>query len=144
VDWDGEDPEQEDGEYVPVYAIEDDAVEREVALVALEAAALSRRIFPPGRSLSAHSRQALLALALVDPVMGLSAELIGHALALDHEEALEALAELVALGLVTPADYVDPEYADHEDAYGLTASGAAAAREIASAARRHLRGWPPG
>ena len=62
-----EDLEDEHDEYEPVHALEEDAVEREVALVALEAAALSRRIFPPTRRQAAYGWQALLALALVDP-----------------------------------------------------------------------------
>ena len=51
----------------------EDSVERELALVALEAAALSRRIFPglfTRRALPPESRQALLAIALVDPSEG--------------------------------------------------------------------------
>src|SRR5439155_16360677 len=117
---------------------EEDAVEREVALVALEAAALSRRIFPPSPRLTVQGRQALLALALVDPVTGLSADLLGSVLALDHEEALEALAELVALGLARAVEPFEPEDVDDEASFGLTAAGAAAAREVATAARRYL------
>jgi hypothetical protein len=93
--------------------------------------------------LTVEGRQALLALALVDHETGLSAALLGNVLALDHEEALEALAELVALGLALSVEALEPGDVDEEASYGLTGAGAAAAREVATAARRHVRGWPP-
>jgi hypothetical protein len=143
VDWYDEDLDEDADRYEPVHALEEDAVEREVALVALEAAALSRRIFPPARRLTIHGQQALLALALVDHEEGLSAGLLGNVLALDHEEALEALSELLALGLAQSVEPLELVEIEEEASYGLTASGAAAAREVATAARRHLPGWPP-
>jgi hypothetical protein len=143
--WD--DDEHEDEQEPPVAALPSDSVEREIALVALEAAALSRRIFPPAahrRELSSGGRQVLLAISLVDSHTGLSAPELAHVLAGDREGTLEALAELVALGLVVDTERWDSDD-DHLDkaSYGLTARGREAALRIAEVAKRFLPGWPP-
>jgi hypothetical protein len=129
---------------------EDDSAERELALVALEAAALSRRIFPEEhgrRRISRAGRQVVLALALVDQQHGLTRWQLAHALAIDREQAQEALAELLAFDLIEhtePWELEDEdEDEDEDEAYGLTAAGALLARNIAATARQFLPGWPP-
>jgi hypothetical protein len=128
---------------------EEESAQRELALVALEAVALSRRIFPEqeGRGrVSAAARQVMLALALVDQEFGLMRSQLSHVLALDREQALEALAELLAFGLVEqaePWDLEDEEGVDEDEPYSLTDAGVAEARKLAATARRFLPGWPP-
>jgi hypothetical protein len=128
---------------------EEESAQRELALVALEAVALSRRIFPEqeGRGrVSPAARQVMLALALVDQEFGLMRSQLSHALALDREQALEALAELLAFGLVEqaePWDLEDEEGVDEDEPYSLTEAGVAEARKLAATARRFLPGWPP-
>jgi hypothetical protein len=150
VDWEEADGEFEGERTEAGPCFTDDAVEREVALVALEAADLTRRIFPPPltrRQVSAEAREAILALALVDPGQGLTARQLAPVLALDREEASEVLAELVALGLAARAD--EPWSADEEDLYtgdapyALTQRGRSAASETAAVAKKFLPGWPP-
>jgi hypothetical protein len=130
-----------------------DSVEREIALVALEAAALARRIFPlrggPDR-LSAEARQVLLALALTGSTSQqedvLTPRALVSLLALDRERALDALAELVSAGL---AEHVDLDVLEHEDLSPLdvgcrpTEAGVQTALDLARYARRFLPGWPP-
>jgi hypothetical protein len=123
---------------------EEDSVPRELALVALEAAALARRIFPAqeGRGrLSPGARQVILALALVDQGVGLMRSQLSHALALDREQALEALAELLAFGMVELAEpwpIEEEESVEEDEPYSLTAAGVAEARKLAVTARRSL------
>jgi hypothetical protein len=141
-----EEPRHEDYEEEPLpQALAEDSVEREVVLVALEAAALSRRAFPEqvrAGDLTAEGRQALLALSLADPSMGLSVPEVAHLLSLGREETLEAMAELVAFGLATGERSWDDE-ADEEDEYRPTARGSEVALELATVARRAMPGWPP-
>jgi hypothetical protein len=127
-----------------------DSAERELALVALEAAALSRRIFPEQegrRRISRAARQVVLALALVDQDFGLAPWQIAHALAIDREQAREAVAELLAFGLAehtepwAPED--DDDETDEDHSYSLTSGGAAEARKLVATARQFLPGWPP-
>jgi hypothetical protein len=150
VDWDERDAEFEGDATGGGPPFPEDAVERELALVALEAAALARRIFPPPltrRDLSAEARQATLALALVDPDQGLTARTLAPVLALDMDEAREVLAELVALGMAASAEPWPSD--DDEDVYSgdapyaLTEKGRSAASEAAAAAKKFLPGWPP-
>jgi hypothetical protein len=125
--------------------LEEDSVERELALVALEAAALSRRVFPEqeGRGrVTRAGRQVMLALALVDPLLGLTRLQLSRALALDGEETQETLAELLAFGLIEYAE-LSPEDDGDDEAYCLTTAGATTARELARSARKFLPGWPP-
>jgi hypothetical protein len=140
--------DDEDGVDPDVAELSEDSVEREVVLVALEAAALSRRIFPSAtrrRDLSVEGRQALLAVALVDPSAGLTAHQLAHVLAIDREAAVEALAELVAFGLAGDTELWDPNDGEEDEdaAYGITARGREVALEVAVVAKRFLPGWPP-
>lgn len=129
---------------------EEESVGRELALVAIEAVALSRRIFPEqeGRGrVSPAARQIMLALALVDQDLGLMRSQLSHALALDREQALEALAELHALGLIEqtePWQVEEEEGVEEDEPYSLTPAGVAEARKLAVTARQCLPGWPPG
>jgi hypothetical protein len=114
-------------------------------LVALEAAALSRRAFPAQTrvgDLTVEGRQVLLVLSLVDPVIGLSVPELAHPLSLGREETMEALAELVAFGLAAAVESWDEE-PDEEDEYCPTTRGAEVARELVALARRAMPGWPP-
>ena len=129
---------------------EEESAQRELALVALEAVALSRRIFPEqeGRGrVSPAGRQVMLALALVDQEHGLMRWQLSQVLALDREQVLEALAELLAFGLVElaePWDLVEEEEgAQDDEPYSLTSAGAVEARKLAATARQFLPGWPP-
>jgi hypothetical protein len=150
MDWDERDAEFEGDATGGGPPFPEDAVERELALVALEAAALARRIFPPPltrRQPSAEARQAMLALALVDPDEGLTARLLASILALDMEEAREVLAELVALGMAAsaglwPSDEEEDLYSG-DAPYALTERGRSAASEAAGVAKKFLPGWPP-
>lgn len=143
---------------MPVGAASDDrfsadSVEREVSLVALEAVALARRIFPLGGGptrLSAEAGQALLALVLAGATSeqeeALSPRALVSLLGLDRELALDAIAELVSAGL---AENVDAEIVEHEDVsplnigYRPTEAGVNAALVLARRAARFLPGWPP-
>jgi hypothetical protein len=122
---------------------EDESPERDVALVALEAARLSRSIF------SSEVEQAVLALALAHPRArysdGLTPRALGSLLALDNEAALDLMAELVALGLASLDEWaleVEEEPA-LDTPYALTEQGKARATDVATVAARHLPGWPP-
>jgi hypothetical protein len=110
------------------------------------AAALARRAFPfpgPTRDLSVEGRQAALALSLVDPQQGLTAGEIGHLLAVGREQALEALAELVALDLAATTEPLEGEAPDADDSYCLTMRGMETAEGLATVVRRAIPGWPP-
>jgi predicted HTH transcriptional regulator len=143
VDWD--EPEEY---HEPEPHFDAESVEREVALVALEAAALCRRIFPPpqgSRELTVEARQALLAFALVDRYPGLTARALAPILALDREEAREVLAELMELGMLQAEPWVgyNDALATGDASYALTGRGRVVATEVALAAKRFLPGWPP-
>ena len=62
---------------------------------------------------------------------------------LDEDAVERDQRDLLALGLARSVDPLELEEIDEEASYGLTAPGVAAAREVATAARRHLPGWPP-
>jgi len=122
---------------------------REVALVALQAAVLTRRIFLPAagrRDLAPEQWQLLLALALIesaeyeDPAT--SVESLAHQLTLDREHAHELLFALVTDGLVLVEDEEDEE--DEElPQFWLSDEGWDAADAYIERARRFLPGWPP-
>jgi hypothetical protein len=96
-----------------------DSVERAMALVALGAVAIARRAFPPRslrRQVSAEARQAVLAFALAgagEQCDSLTPRELGFLLALDREQALDAVGELVSRRL---AEIKDPELVEDEDA----------------------------
>jgi hypothetical protein len=144
-------PDEADGDVAGrEQPFEEESVRRELALIALEAAVLSRRIFPEqeGRGrVSPAARQVMLAIALVGHEDGLMRWQLSHALALDRERVLAALAELLAYGLVElaePWDLIEEEEGVQDDEpYSLTDAGVAEARKLAATARRFLPGWPP-
>jgi hypothetical protein len=147
VEWDEPSEDDEPLPEGPPFA--EESVHRELALVALEAAALTRRIFPvplDRRALSAESRQAVLAIALAHSDAGLSARELSGVLALDMEAAREAIAELIALGMVVRswlAVEADEDDDSGDVAYTLTERGRTSAAGVALAARSYLPGWPP-
>ena len=121
---------------------------REVGLVALQAAVLTRRIFLPkaGRErLTPEQWQLLLALALIDTAPSryehptASVESLAIQLSLDREYTSDLLWELMSDGLVV-ADDEDPA-----DPFRLRLSsrGWEAARAYIERAGRFLPGWPP-
>lgn len=119
---------------------------REVGLVALQAAVLTRRIFLPvaGRDdLAPEQWQLLLALALTDTAAcsqpAASLESLAIQLSLDRENAHELLFAL------TSNDLVVAEEADEDDTprFRLSQQGWVAARAYTERAGRFLPGWPP-
>jgi hypothetical protein len=119
---------------------------REVGLVALQAAVLTRRIFtPPARrgDLVPEQRQMLMALGLIDsaPYEHPTASVDGLAkqLTLDSEHVRELLFDLLTAGYVQAAG----EEEDDPVAFHLSARGWAAAGEAIERAGRFLPGWPP-
>jgi hypothetical protein len=131
-----------------------DSVEREVALVVLEAVAVSRRIFESERDprgLSAHARQVTLALA-IDGSSGATDESLtprgaASLLAISRDEVLDAYAELTSRGLIELGipdlfEYEDPSPLDA--GYRLTTEGIESARAEVARAHRFLTRWPPG
>jgi DNA-binding MarR family transcriptional regulator len=120
---------------------------REVGLVALQAAVLTRRIFLPraGRHDRAPEQwQILLALALSETASpehppGSVASLATQ-LSLDGELVQVLLFGLVREGVVVAYD--QPEEGD-QVRFGLSPDGWAAARAYVERAGRFLPGWPP-
>ena len=96
-----------------------DSVEREIALVALEAVAISRRIVEAERDprgLSAHARQVALALA-IDGSSGVTDESLtprgaASLLAISRDDVLDAYAELTSHGLI---ELGIPDLYEYED-----------------------------
>jgi hypothetical protein len=120
---------------------------REVALVALQAAVLTRRIFlPAARSsdLSPAQWQLLLALALTDTARyshhAPSLESLAVQLSLDREEAHELLFGLISSELVVPVERLEE---DDVPQFRLSDRGWALARAYVERAGRFLPGWPP-
>lgn len=119
---------------------------REVGLIALQAAVLTRRIFLPagGRhDLAPEQWQLLLALALTDTAPyaypAASVESLAIQLSLHREHAHELLFALVLDDLVVAAD----EDADDPAGFRLSERGWEAARAYTERAGRFLPGWPP-
>jgi hypothetical protein len=121
---------------------------REVGLVTLQAAVLTRRIFLPAAGpdrLAPEQWQLLLALALIDTAPSpyeqptASVESLAIQLSLDREYAHELLFALMSDGLVVADDQ------DAEDPFRLRLSrrGWDAARAYIERAGQFLPGWPP-
>jgi DNA-binding MarR family transcriptional regulator len=120
---------------------------REVGLVALQAAVLTRRIFLPraGRDdLAPEQWQMLLALALSETASyahpAASVESLATQLSLDRE-----LAEVFLFGLLRDRLVVADDQEEERDPVRFTLSpeGWAAARAYIERAGRFLPGWPP-
>jgi hypothetical protein len=120
---------------------------RELGLVALQAAVLTRRIFlPPTRrhELAPEAWQILIALALTETASYAdeavtSPESLAAQLSLDRDRAEELLFELIESRHVVVED--DPD--EDDPGFRLSAKGADAAREYIERAGRFLPGWPP-
>jgi DNA-binding MarR family transcriptional regulator len=119
---------------------------REVGLVALQAAVLTRRIFLPATrrdDLTPEQWQLLLALALTDTasyeVSSPSLESLAVQLSLDQEYARELLYALRSAALVVTE--IEPD--DDTVRFRLSERGWAAARSYTQRAGRFLPGWPP-
>ena len=121
---------------------------REVGLVALQAAVLTRRIFLPEAGpdrLSPEQWQLLLALALIDTAPSpdahptASVESLAIQLSLDREYAHELLFAMMSDGLVV----ADDEDAEDPLRLRLSSRGWDAARAYIERAGRFLPGWPP-
>jgi hypothetical protein len=119
---------------------------REVGLVALQAAVLTRRIFLPAHErgdLAPEQWQMLLALALTDTAPGgypaASIESLAVQLSLDREDAHELLFALLSDGLVVAVEEDDEDLARLQ----LSRRGWDAARAYTERAGRFLPGWPP-
>jgi hypothetical protein len=118
---------------------------REVGLVTLQAAVLTRRIFLAAArrdDLAPEQWQILLALALIDTApynQSVSSESLAVQLSLDREFADELLFELLSESLITAVEE------DEEDLewFRLTKRGWEAARAYTERAGRFLPGWPP-
>ena len=124
---------------------------REVGLVALQAAVLSRRIYLPATrpgELTPEQWQALLAVTLIEssghgrPAASLGS--IARLLTLSAEEAGDTLAALIDSGHVTAArDLPEEDRAGERLRWTATRRGWAAAEEYLERAGRFLPGWPP-
>jgi hypothetical protein len=121
---------------------------REVGLVALQAALLTRRIFLPaaGRDdLTPEQWQLLLALALIDTAPSpyehptASAESLAIQLTLDREYVHELLFALMSDGLVAAGEDADED----PPRFRLSKRGWEAARAYIERAGQFLPGWPP-
>jgi hypothetical protein len=119
---------------------------REVGLVALQAAVLTRRIFLPavGRGeLTPEQWQIVIALALIDSAPtpyedpSASLESLTVTLSLDRDHAHELL-----FGLMT-AELVEADTEDDETRFRLSARGWEAAGAYVDRAGMFLPGWPP-
>jgi hypothetical protein len=124
-----------------------DAPIREVGLVALQAAVLTRRIFLPAagaEDVAPEQWQMILALALTGTASytqpAASVESLAVQLSLDRDHAHELLYDLLTRDLVVFADEDDPEA---PAGFRLSPSGWAAARAYVERASRFLPGWPP-
>jgi hypothetical protein len=120
---------------------------REVGLVALQAAVLTRRIYlPPVRrgQLAPEQWQLVLALALIDSAPtpyeepSASLESLAVTLSLDREQAHELLFGLMTADLVV-ADAED----DADTRFRLSERGWEAAGAYVDRAGMFLPGWPP-
>jgi hypothetical protein len=118
---------------------------REVGLVALQAAVLTRRIFlPPARrgDLAPEQWQMLLALSLADTAVyehpAASVESLAAQLSLSREDAHLLLFDLLKNELVVAAE-------DEQESVAIRLSqhGWDAARAYVERAGRFLPGWPP-
>ena len=123
-----------------------DQSRREVGLVALQAAVLTRRIFLPavGRhELAPEQWQILLALALIDSApyehATASVESLANQLTLDREYAHELVFALMSDGLVLGEEEQDED----PPRLRLSARGWEAVGAYLERARRFLPGWPP-
>ena len=121
---------------------------REVGLVALQAAVLTRRIFLPEAGperLAPEQWQLLLALALTDTAPSsyeqptASVESLAVQLSLDRGYAHELLFALMSDGLVVAGD----EAAEDPLRLRLSSRGWDAAQAYIERAGRFLPGWPP-
>jgi hypothetical protein len=122
---------------------------REVGLVALQAAVLTRRIFLPaaGRGeLAPEEAQLLLALALIDTAPSsyepatASVESLAVQLTLEREDVHELLFALMTDGLLVAEEEEDGE---HPPRFRLSSRGWEAAGACIERAGRFLPGWPP-
>ena len=124
---------------------------REVGLVALQAAVLSRRIYLPATrpgELTPEQWQALLAVTLIEssghgrPAASLGS--IARLLTLSAEEARDCLAALIDSGHVTAArDVPAQDRAGERLRWTATPLGWSAAQAYLERAGRFLPGWPP-
>jgi hypothetical protein len=121
---------------------------REVGLVALQAAVLTRRIFLPaaGRGeLAPEEAQLLLALALIDTAPAsyepatASVESLAVQLTLEREDVHELLFALMTDGLVA----AEEEDGEDPPRFRLSSRGWEAAGACIERAGRFLPGWPP-
>jgi DNA-binding MarR family transcriptional regulator len=124
--------------------------QREVGLVALQAAVLARRIYLPATrpgELSPEQWQVLLAVALIEssghgrPAASLGS--LARLLTLSAEEARDCLAALIDSGHVTVARDAADEDRGERLRWTATPRGLAAAGEYLERAGRFLPGWPP-
>jgi hypothetical protein len=128
--------------------------QREVGLVALQAAVLTRRIFLPATrrgDLGPEHWQVLLAIALAggaaagEPPSG-SAESLAALLSLDRDHVHALLFSLHSGGYLAAVE--DDEEDDEDDTvemprFELSASGRAAVESYIERAARFVPGWPP-
>jgi len=119
---------------------------REVGLVALQAAVLTRRIFLPRarrEDLAPEQWQVLLAIALTDTApyehATASVESIAIQLSLDWDRVHESLFGLAADGFVV----AEEDLQDDPPRFLLSARGWDAAGAYTERAGRFLPGWPP-
>jgi DNA-binding MarR family transcriptional regulator len=119
---------------------------REVGLVALQAAVLTRRIFLPAvrpEDFTPEQWQMLLALALTDTAPdeypAATAESLTAQLSLDRDLVHEVLFELARAGLLVAVEEDDAD----APLFRLSQRGWEAARAYTERAGRFLPGWPP-
>ena len=123
---------------------------REVGLVALQAAVLTRRVYLPASrpgELTPEQWQVLLAVTLIEdsartrPAASLGS--IARLLTLSAEEARDCLAVLIDSGHVTAAREIPADESGERLRWTPTPRGQAAAKEYLERAARFLPGWPP-
>jgi DNA-binding MarR family transcriptional regulator len=119
---------------------------REVGLVGLQAAVLTRRIFlPPVErgELRPEQHQILMALALTESApyehRTVSLEALASQLTLDRDDVAELVYDLLERGSVKVVD----EYDEDPPAMVLTDAGWTQAHHTIERVRRFLPGWPP-
>jgi hypothetical protein len=121
---------------------------REVGLVALQAAVLTRRIFLPAAArgeLEPEQWQVLLALALIDTAprpyepATASVESLAVQLTLERDDVHELLFVLMSDGLVV----AEEEQGDDPPRFRLSRRGWETADACVERAGRFLPGWPP-
>lgn len=144
----GETPDDADDGATPAERLSHEL--REVGLVALQAAVLTRRIYLPASrpgEPSAEQWQVLLALTLIDDSAGTrpaaSLGAIARLLTLTPEDARDCLAALIDSGHVTAARDVAAEDRGERLRWTPTPRGRAAAKAYLERAGRFLPGWPP-